>query len=327
MRSLEDDNRFAAIWMQAHEDGLRTEDLREKLGLSAIRSVFLRRRSVETRLGIRLPGLGGAEKLSYIPQQAEEIAISGTVLVCSDVHLWPDHKPFAWFCLLEAVKRYKPIEIWINGDLLDFPSISRHPRHGWEDRPTMVEEMDWARQEMNALTKAADKVGAVKRITRGNHDARFEAYIAKNAPGIEGAPGTTLKELYEVFDGWRIYHSLFVNETTMVKHTWHRSIDAARRNTIGAGTNIVTGHTHRLLARPFSDYKGVRFGVETGFLGEIQGPQFAYGDGNPQDWQPGFMVLFLDQHELLYEPIHTHAKRARVCGKWLYREDYDCSLQ
>lgn len=318
--------RFAAAWMSVYERGGRTKDVADALGLSDSRSILYRRKRVESFLGIRLPSMQGYEPLRYTPQHAEHIQVDGCVVICSDVHLWPEHQPFAWFCLVEAVKQYKPKEVWINGDLMDFPSISRFPRRQWEERPTAAEEIEWAGEQMQDLTKACDKAGATKRITRGNHDDRFELYLSKNAPGIEGLPGTTTKELYAVFDGWQLYHSLVVNDSSVVKHVWHGGIHSAYNNVVRSGKTIITGHTHKLNIRPWGDYNGVRFAVETGFVGEIQGPQFAYVDGNPTDWHPGFMVTWWDADGLAsYEAIHTHSDRARVNGKWLHREDYPCS--
>ena len=324
-RDYASDQQFAALWQQTFDEGGTVQDIADRLEMS-LRATFIKRRKVEKSLGLKLSAVSSKQPLQYLPTESLAIDVSGTVIVCSDVHLWPDHHPFAWYCLLEAVKLFRPVEVWINGDLLDLPSASRHPRRGWEERPTIKEEVDWAQREMKALTKACDKIKAKKRLTRGNHDDRFENYLVKNAQAVEGLPGTTLEDLYEVFDGWLLYESLVVNDILMVKHALWTGIHAGYNNVLKSGLSTVTGHTHRLLARPWGDYRGVRFGIETGFLGEIQGPQFRYVQGSPVDWHPGFCVLHLEGDHISPEFVHTHGKIARVAGRTLHREDYSCSL-
>ena len=52
----------------------------------------------------------------------------------------------------------------------------------------------------------------------------------------------------------------------------------------------VTGHTHRLTIREYTDYQGVRYGCETGMLADPEDAQFDYALDGPKNWQPGFMV-------------------------------------
>lgn len=289
------------------------------------RKVFERRRRAEKFLDIKLPSLGGAEPLKYVPQYTQNIEVQGTVIVASDLHHWPDHEPFSWFVLCEAVKQYRPVEVWLNGDIFDWSQL-RFPRKGWEDRPTVLEEFQCAEERTRALTIACDKVKAKKRTGKGNHDDRFDKYLSARAADMEGVKGMTFDEQIKSWgQGWEIYHSLFVNGHTMIKHSWHGGAHGAYNNVLRGGVSMVTGHSHKLHARHWSDYRGVRWAIETGFIGEIHGPQFGYGDGNPADWCPGFAVLHFDGDDLDHELIECHGKKARMNGKWWYRDDYPCS--
>lgn len=317
-------NKFAAVWLDVSSKGGKTRDVADRLNVT-LRKVQERRRRVEAYLGQRLPSLGGTEPLKYVPQYTQDIEVSGTVIVASDLHHWPGHEPFAWFMLIEAVKQYKPVEVWLNGDIFDWSSL-RFPRKGWEQRPSAAEEMECARDRTQALTKACDKVKARKRLTMGNHDERFDKYLAQRASEIEGFPGLTFESQIKHWEqGWELYHSLRVNDHMVVKHTWHGGVHGAYNNVLRSGVSMVTGHSHKLHARHWSDYRGVRWAIETGFIGEIQGPQFSYGDGNPADWCPGFAVLHLDGEHLDHELIECHGTQARMNGKWWYRADYPCS--
>ena len=324
--SPEGAQRFAATWMKWYEKSGTVANVAGELG-AEVRPTFRKRRRVEEALGIRLPGLGGTEPVKYVPQQTLDIEVSGTVVVASDLHHWPDHEPFAWFMLLEAVKAYKPVEVWLNGDIFDWPQL-RFERRGWEDRPTAAEEMEAARDRTQSLTEACDKINAVKRLTMGNHDERFDRYLSRKASELEGIEGMSFdSQIYHWEQGWQIYHSLRVNQHCVVKHSWHGGIHSAYNNVVRSGVSMVTGHTHKLLARHWSDYKGVRWAIETGFIGECHGPQFNYADGNPADWVPGFAVLHFDGEHLDHELIECHGTQARMNGKWWYREDYPCSRQ
>jgi hypothetical protein len=42
---------------------------------------------------------------------------------------------------------------------------------------------------------------------------------------------------------------------------------------------------------PFGDYRGRRYGVDTGTLAEPKGPQFHYVQAGPLNWCSGFAVL------------------------------------
>jgi hypothetical protein len=324
--SYEEANRFASTWVDETSRSGTVQSLSERLGVTE-RTTYKKRRATEKLLGKRLPSMSGGEPLKYVPQATLDIQVSGTVLVASDLHHWPDHEPFAWFMLCEAVKQYKPAEVWLNGDIFDWATL-RFPRKGWEERPTAAEEMEAARDRTQALTKACDKVKAKKRVTMGNHDERFDKYLAQRAADIEGFPGSTFdSQIANWEQGWELYHSLRVNEHMMVKHCWHGGVHSGYNNVLRSGVSMVTGHTHKLIARHWSDYRGVRWAIETGFIGELHGPQFGYGDGNPADWCPGFAVLHFDGQHLDHELIECHSTQARMNGKWFYRDDYPCSRQ
>ena len=58
------------------------------------------------------------------------------------------------------------------------------------------------------------------------------------------------------------------------------------------------------------NYNGRRFGVDTGCLAEIDGPQFYnYTEDSPTNWASGFAVLTFHNGKLLYpELVHKFDK-------------------
>jgi hypothetical protein len=126
----------------------------------------------------------------------------------------------------------------------------------------------------------------------GNHDQRFVRKLAEGAGEFEGVPGFDIRDH---FPGWEFCYRYTVNPgkdgMTDFVHNWAGGIHAAYNNVLRSGCNYVTGHTHRLMDRPWSDRTGRRYGIETGTLIEIDGPQSYYVGGRPTDWGPGFPVL------------------------------------
>jgi hypothetical protein len=91
---------------------------------------------------------------------------------------------------------------------------------------------------------------------------------------------------------WMPCWSLWINEDIVVKHRYKNGIHATHNNTIWSGKTMITGHLHSLKVTPFTDYDGTRFGVDTGTLAEVGGPQFTdYLEDNPVNWRAGFVVL------------------------------------
>ena len=183
-----------------------------------------------------------------------------------------------------------------NGDAFDGASISRHPRIGWDSKPTVKQELDAVTYHLGEMEKASTfKSNLI--WTLGNHDARFETFLAANAPQYEGVQGFTLKDF---FPHWQPCWSFWVNDDTVIKHRWKGGFGAGRANTLNAGVNMVTGHTHNMAVQPLTDYKGTRYGVQTGMLSNPDGDQFVdYTEDGVKDWRSGFVMLTFDRGQLL----------------------------
>jgi hypothetical protein len=114
--------------------------------------------------------------------------------------------------------------------------------------------------------------------------------------------------LRDHFPDWEPCWAVWINEGTVIKHRFKGGIHATHNNAIWSGKNIVTGHLHSLKVTPFSDYNGVRYGIDTGTLAEPYGPQFKdYTEEGPLNWRSGFAVLtFVDGKLILPELVTTH---------------------
>lgn len=220
----------------------------------------------------------------------------GHVVVVSDAHYWPGEATTAHRGMLNLINRLVPNAVIMNGDAFDGARISRHPSIGWEKRPKLLNELQAVEDRMFEIQLAC-RISTELIWTLGNHDMRFETRLAAVAPEYEGLPGFHLKDH---FPAWTPAWSCWINNNTVIKHRFKGGVHGAYNNTIHSGLSCVTGHTHRCLVTPYSDYRGTRFGVETGTLAEPYGPQFIdYTEDNPVNWQSGFAVLTFRGGELL----------------------------
>lgn len=62
---------------------------------------------------------------------------------------------------------------------------------------------------------------------------------------------------------------------------------------------MVTGHLHALQVRPWTDYRGTRYAVDTGTLACPTGEQFTYSEDSPANHRSGFAVLTFHKGKLL----------------------------
>jgi hypothetical protein len=212
---------------------------------------------------------------------------NGSIIVGSDPHYRPGqsrstaHAAMVRLCETSTNLR----AIIMNGDVTDFPSISKHPSIGWEDRPTVAAEIAICRERLREF----EAFDTVRLWTAGNHDLRFETYLAKVAGEYAEIEGF---HLHDHFPEWRPCWMVEVNGSCMIKHRWKSGLHAAYNNTLGAGRTIVTGHLHSAKVTPYTDYNGTRWGVDTGTLAVPYDVQFIdYTEANPVNWRSAVTVL------------------------------------
>jgi len=236
------------------------------------------------------------QSFSFPPSYQLNVS-DGYVVIFSDAHYWPGHISTAHRGLLAVLKDLgkECKAIVCNGDALDGNTISRFPPMNWDHRPTLKEELEEVQARLGEIELCVPKVPKIWPI--GNHDMRLEMRLASELPEFAGVMGTKLKDHFPM---WEPTMSIKVNNDTMIKHRWKGGIHASLNNTKESGRNIITGHTHKLNAIPFTDLNGTRFGVESGTLCEIFAPQFAYIEDSPRNWISGFVALRFWKGKLLW---------------------------
>lgn len=219
---------------------------------------------------------------------------NGTVLVGSDLHIWPGPPSTCLRAFKKFINNIKPDAIILNGDVMDFPRISRHPQN-WEVAPDPVEEIEAAQDHLSDMERRSKK-GARRVWTAGNHDMRFESMIANLLPQLRGIKGVHLSDHFA--GTWQKAWSCFINEgvdggATAIRHRPKGSGIYATRNTVlNSGIHSVHGHLHRQNVIAISDYNEYdRYGVDTGCVADKDHRAFLYAEDAPVDWRCGFSLL------------------------------------
>ena len=276
--------------------------LAEMLKISE-RAVRSRRVRLENKLCRQITSpdpLRGTRHFIAHPERHFLEVTDGVIVVASDAHYWPGYVSTAHKALVKFLKRARKVKaVIMNGDALDGASISRHAPISWEENPSLIGEIEECGARLDEIRKAAPNAEHI--WTLGNHDGRFETRLATVAPEFAKIHGVHLKDH---FPHWVPCWSTWINEDVVVKHRFKGGIHATHNNTIWAGKTVVTGHLHSLKVTPFSDYNGIRWGVDTGTLADPYGPQFRnYMEDNPRNWRSGFAVLTFENGQLRWPEI------------------------
>ena len=271
------------------------------------RNVLKRRESIEKRLGRQIvsPPSKFNPRTTRVgiehPRWLERQVHDGVVLIGSDAHYWPDIISTAHKAFVRFAKKLLPKIIVMNGDVMDGASISRFASIGWENKPTLVDELKACLERMGEIEKVRGNAELLWPL--GNHDGRFETRLATVAPEYAKIHGVHLKDH---FPYWQPCWSVKINKDVVIKHRFKGGIHAPHNNTLWAGTTLITGHLHQLKVMPISDYNGTRYGVDSGTLADPYGPQFSsYTEENPLCWKSGFCVLTFRNGELLPPELVT----------------------
>lgn len=231
-----------------------------------------------------------------------------TIAIFSDAHFWPGQPSVAHKIFCNVISDIKPDIVVNNGDTLDFARISRHDPNMWEQPPTPAEELEVNKERLDAIRESSPDSAFYWNL--GNHDKRLENMMAKEMPQLHGWPGVTISSH---FPEWHCQNSMIVNNHFMIKHKTNGGGQFPERAfALNSGFSIAIGHHHRLRVVPLTDFRGTRYGICTGMLGDPFHPSFDYCDDNYRDWQSGFVMVTVDGDQLHPEPVQI------VNGKAVY---------
>jgi hypothetical protein len=300
------DDEFIALW-EEHQSATKVA---RALGI-ATRNAYNRRRNIELEYNIKLFSadprgyMHDTRQASYSPLRQIDLGIiDGTVIVFSDAHFIPSERSTAFKGLLYMIEALKPVAIIANGDSFDGASISRHDP---TDQPatSVIQELKACQGALGEIEERAKAERHNVRLihTWGNHDARFANRLAQHAPQYKDVLGF---KITDHIPDWEFCWACWPTPKVIVKHRYKGGIHATHNNAVSSGVSMCTGHLHSLKVTPYSDYNGIRYGIDTGTLAEPDGPQFTYAELNPSNHRSGFAVLTFFNGELLWpELVHS----------------------
>lgn len=236
------------------------------------------------------------------------------LLVLSDIHgVFVDHK--AWQSVLQVIKDNHFDEIVLNGDILDFPLISKHDKKLFEvgvmKNYSEVLEIEFTKEFiLRPLRDAAPDSKIVFRL--GNHEERltegkYTVAAERLAKLFKHYNSSELDEMLELkaldieydpsevrnyFDQFDVVHGLSLAKT-------------APRNNIhlymGSGTS---GHSHRLNCTYVRNKKHPYIWVESGCLRTVENVEYL-PTAMVADWMQGFVTITFDRNsDFFYAKTH-----------------------
>jgi hypothetical protein len=206
------------------------------------------------------------------------------------------------------------------GDGVDFYAVSRYDKDP-RRLNQLNDELVAFSEVMAGFTEAAG--GATKEYILGNHEKRLQAYIHKNAPALATLPQLQIRSLLGLDSlGWNVSDNFVMVGDLLCKHGEYvasASGATGKKEMDRAWLSGVSGHVHRLAVHYRTNWfhkihnRPPSFWVESGCLCEAD---MDYRDGAASDWQPGVVVVRVDQEGVMYpELIPIHNGRTVYDGK------------
>jgi len=216
------------------------------------------------------------------------------VLVCPDAH-HPFVDKQAWACFKAAAKVSKADTLVIIGDFPDFFAISTHSKHP-SRKVSFAYEIDEANKALDELMKL--KFGRVC-YTEGNHEFRFDRYIADKAPELYNVV-PDLAGLLKIHQrpGWEWYP---YRTCVKIGHIYYThevgrcGVNAVRQSLTDFGDNLVIGHTHRLGVSYQGTVNGpMKVCMNVGWLGDLDSIDYRHQAIARRESQHGFGIVDYD---------------------------------
>lgn len=256
------------------------------------------------------------------------------VVVGSDFHSW-FVDPFALRVFIDTIELVQPDVVVLNGDVFDFPQISRHRKLPGHFSLNLADEITFGREHiLKAVRMAAPKADIL--LVIGNHEYRLVNYLADTAPELAALPSLRFGELFglddlkiglvvrqnflapydkqkkrELQENWAI-----IGDTLVVTHGISCAKFAADEQLKRYQKSGTSGHTHRPQVITANS-------LGTGALSWTSTPMmagFAVGRdyvSEPSGWQMGFATFSIDTVNKIAVPnlVLVHEQFASFAGR------------
>lgn len=212
------------------------------------------------------------------------------VLFIPDVHAeYHDYR--AWSLMGKVMKSWRPVEVNILGDFVDcYPVMSyvKSPKRS----NSLVPMFKAANGLLDEIEGWKPKV---KRFFKGNHSARLETFIAKQAPELDGyisverelrlqERGYTVIDYSSYLKVGKVYISHDAGGSVTGRTAAHKALDIYQHS-------IITGHTHRMIYVVEANGIGeTMLSAQFGWLGKLKDIDYSHKIASTKAFVLGFGI-------------------------------------
>jgi hypothetical protein len=233
------------------------------------------------------------------------------------------HDPDALRVTEAFMRSWKPDVIWLLGDLVDFPQLSRFDKEAY-DSEGLEQDLLGVRAVLRRIRR--DHPKAQMHYLLGNHEERLERYLRANAPALRWLTALTFHHIFDAQElGMHIYPYRErvpvlpgVLELTHGDKVAQKSGYTAHKM-LEAGISGISGHVHRLGMVFKTTRAGMTVWIENGCLANLD-PEYVHSP----NWQSGFSVVYVDRKNARFHadivPI-TASKRIVYAGELYEAQD------
>lgn len=187
------------------------------------------------------------------------------VVVGSDFHSW-FVDPFALRVFLDTIEMVQPDVVVLNGDVFDFPQISRHRKLPGHFNLNLADEIAFGREHiLKAVRQRAPKAEILFVI--GNHEYRLVNYLADTAPELAALPSLRFGELFGL-DELKI--GLVVRQNFLAPYDKQKKRELQENWNVVGGTLVVT---HGVSCAKFAADEQIKRYQKSGTSGHTHRPQ------------------------------------------------------
>lgn len=120
------------------------------------------------------------------------------IVIGSDFHSW-FVDPFALEVFIDTIKLVNPAIVILNGDVFDFPQISRHRQMPGHFHLNLHQEREFGRDKILRRVRDAAPDATIYFLI-GNHEYRLVSYLADAAPRLAGLPELEFAEFLGIHE-------------------------------------------------------------------------------------------------------------------------------
>lgn len=240
-------------------------------------------------------------------------------IISSDWHIpYIDDKAFD--CHLKYVKKNKPDIYVVNGDMLDFYSLSKFDKDPIR-KEQVQDELDLGEKYLKRLNKVLPR-SCDKYYLKGNHESRLQKYLWQDGGALSGVRALELDRLLKLdkkgfkfidasHDYWKVDSGHLKMGDMLIAHGDSRlngfslskySGYSAKNSMMAMMSSIAMGHGHRLAVIYHTTPNGILKGIETGSLCMQSGTS---------NWQQGFASFNLYRGKTYNHRVH-HIEKGKL---------------